>query len=396
MWRNIKLLALFNFFTDFQFHSAILVIYFAKVTGSYALAMSLFSVAMLSSAIFEVPTGIFSDKIGRKKTLSIGAFCATLAAIFTAIGGSYWMLFIGALCSGLSRSWYSGNNDAFLHDSLSESGKKENYAHYFGKTSSMFQVALMMGAVIGSILAQWSFSLIMWLSVIPQLFCLIISFFFREPHVFSKEQTNIFTHIKLSAVHLWKNKTLRLLSIRDILNFGIGESSFQFSAAFIGSVWPIWAIGFSKMISFGGAALSYWFSGKTIQKFGAYNILLCAQIYDRIVGFIAVIRPTIVSPILMGSTSIFHGVTSVANNSLMQKEFTDVQRATLGSLNSFLGNIFFALFSPILGLFADKFGPANALLMTQVVYLPVFFITWYLQKRNKKKYEHIGNRIIMR
>ena len=80
----------------------------------------------------------------------------------------------------------------------------------------------------------------------------------------------------------------------------------------------------------------------------------------------------------------------------MQKEFTDVQRATLGSLNSFLGNIFFALFSPILGLFADKFGPANALLMTQVVYLPVFFITWYLQKRNKKKYEHIGNRIIMR
>lgn len=385
MWRNIKLLGLFNFFTDFQFHSAILVIYFAKVTGSYALAMSLFSVAMLSSAIFEVPTGIFSDKIGRKKTLSIGAFCATLAAIFTAIGGSYWMLFIGALCSGLSRSWYSGNNDAFLHDSLSESGKKENFAHYFGKTSSMFQVALMMGAVIGSILAQWSFSLIMWLSVIPQLFCLIISFFFREPHVFSKEQTNIFTHIKLSAVHLWRNKTLRLLSIQDILSYGIGEASFNFSAAFINTLWPIWAIGFAKMISFGGAAVGFWFSGKIIRKIGAYKILLFTQFSNRIVALIAYVKPTVFSPILTGSLSVLYGVSSVSHTSLMQKEFTHEQRATLGSLNSFLGSIFFGLFAPILGIFADHFGPANALVMVQICSLPALFITWRLFKNHPQK-----------
>jgi len=384
MRRNIKLLALFNFFTDFQFHSAVLIIYFAQVTGSYALAMSLFSVEMLSSALFEVPTGIFSDKIGRKKTICMGAFFATLAAIFTAIGSSYWILFIGSIYSGLARSWYSGNNDAFLHDSLAELKNKEQYAHYLGKTSSMFQVALMLGAVIGSIIAQWSFPLIMWLSVIPQVCCLVISFFFTEPTVFTKEKTNIFSHIKLSAIHLWKNKTLRLLSIRDILNYGIGESSFQFSSAFIGSIWPIWAIGFSKMISFGGAAVSYWFSGKAIKKFGAYNILLCAQIYDKIVDFIAFIHPTVVSPILMGSTSIFHGVTSVAKNALMQKEFTDAQRATLGSLNSFFGNIFYALFSPLLGMFADAYGPANALLMTWVVSLPVFFITWHLRTADKK------------
>ena len=83
MHKNIKLLALFNFFTDFHLFSAILIIYFAQVTGSYALGMSLFSVAMVSSALFEVPTGVFSDYIGRKKTMILGAMCAVLSITFS-------------------------------------------------------------------------------------------------------------------------------------------------------------------------------------------------------------------------------------------------------------------------------------------------------------------------
>lgn len=79
MHKNIKLLALFNFFTDFNLYSAVLIIYFAKVTGSFALGMSLYSVTMVSSAIFEIPTGIFSDYIGRKKTIILGSICSILA-----------------------------------------------------------------------------------------------------------------------------------------------------------------------------------------------------------------------------------------------------------------------------------------------------------------------------
>ena len=59
MRKNIKLLALFNFFTDFQLYSAILVIYFAKLQVHTYWPMSLFSVAMISSAVFEVRPEFF-------------------------------------------------------------------------------------------------------------------------------------------------------------------------------------------------------------------------------------------------------------------------------------------------------------------------------------------------
>ncbi len=65
--KNVKLLILFEFLIEFRLYSAIIVIYFAAVTGSYALAMSLLSIVMISAAVFEVPTGVFSDLVGRKK-----------------------------------------------------------------------------------------------------------------------------------------------------------------------------------------------------------------------------------------------------------------------------------------------------------------------------------------
>lgn len=380
MERNIRLLSWFNFFTDFKFHSAVLVIYFARVTGTYTLAMSLFSVVSLASAVFEVPTGIYSDIIGRKNTVMFGALSAVFSAILYAVGGSYWPLFFGAVFEGLSRAWYSGNNEALLFESVAQSHSRETFAHHLGKTSSMFQLALMIGAVVGSFIAQWSFPVIMWMSVIPQAVCLALSMYLVNPGHFKKEEANIFSHIKISARHLFTNPKLRLLSLQDILRFGIGESSFQFNAAFIATLWPIWAIGLSRMISYAGAFASYWTSGRLIKKLGEYDILIFANVFTRIANFIAYGIPTVLSPILIASTSIWYGANDVAKTSLMQHEYTEKQRATLGSITSFLGSIFFGLFSPVIGVAADRFGPAAALIMVQFCMLVVLYISIQLKR----------------
>ena len=299
MQKNIRLLALFNFFTDFRLYSAILIIYFAKVTGSYALGMSLFSMAMVSTALFEVPTGIFSDYIGRKKTMILGALCSVLSVTFYAIGGNYLILFIGALFEGLQRAWYSGNNDALLYETLSTSNRKEEYDHYLGKTSSMFQVAAAVGIIVGGFIAVWSFPLVMWLSVIPQVICLIISLLIIEPVRISVQSSNIYSHLKTAIMKMWLNRKLRLLSINSVIGFAIGESAYQFRAAFVNTLWPLWAVGFSKVLSSIGAAISYWYSGKLIRKVGAFRLLLISDIYAKVINIGSVAVATIISPVLL-------------------------------------------------------------------------------------------------
>jgi MFS family permease len=382
--KNIKLLSLFNFFTDFRLYAPVAIIYFSKVSGSYALGMSVFAIVMISSALLEIPTGVFSDMIGRKKTIILGAAAAVLSITFYAIGQSFWILAIGAMLEGLSRSFYSGNNDALLHDTLAETQEEHHYGEHLGKISAMFQAALASSALIGSLLAEWSFALIMWLSVIPQVICLIISFRLVEPNVHSERSGNVFLHLQEAYSNFLRNKKLRLLSFSSILNYGFGESAFQFQSAFYQTVWPIWAIGFARALSHTLSTASYWLSGKLIKRFGGIKILMSGLTYSNTTGIIASAFPTLLSPILIASSSMFHGVSMVAENSFMQKEFTNHQRATMGSLNSFAGSIFFGIIAVLLGLTADILSPAKAFLIIMILQLSNMFIYLKLFKHDKQ------------
>src|SRR3989338_5288499 len=107
--KNIKLLTWFNFFTDFKLYAPFAIIYFSQVSGSFTLGTTIISITYISAAFFEVPTGILSDFIGRKKTLILRSLSAVLFITCYALGSSYWILVIGAILEGLSRSFYSGN-----------------------------------------------------------------------------------------------------------------------------------------------------------------------------------------------------------------------------------------------------------------------------------------------
>lgn len=377
MQKNIKLLTLFNFCNDFVFFAPIAIIYFAKVTGSYSLGMSIFSVVYISSAVFEVPTGILSDYIGRKKTMIFGSIFSILCIIFYAIGGYYWILVLGALSQGISSAFFSGNNDAFLRDTLRDMGKESEYHTYLGKTNSTFQVALGLASVIGGFLATRSFSLVVWISVFPQISCLIISFFLKEPTVRPNESGNIYVHLNNSFVHFKENYKLRLLTITSAIRFAVSESSYFLESAFVNMLWPIWGLGVFGLFQHILGATGYYFSGKFINRFGALRILFFENIINRILSFTALFYPSLLSPGLIASASFPWGAGMVAENSLLQKEFTEKQRATMGSLNSLFGSITFGIFSIILGFLGDKLGVRNALLIATIT----LFIPLYLYRK---------------
>lgn len=372
--KNIKLLSWLNFCTDFVFFAPVAILYFAHVTGSYALGMSIFSLAYVSSAIFEVPTGIVSDLVGRKKTTILGAVSSVLCVALYAAGGSYLVLAVGALLQGLSRAFYSGNNDALLHDTLRETGKENEYHTYLGKTSSMFQIALAIAAVTGGFMAARSYFLVMWASVIPQICALLISTQIVEPKILNKKSTNIYSHLFESLKYFKQNRKLRLLSIASAIKFGLGESGYFLRSAFIAELWPLWAIGVASSLANIGAAISYYFAGKVINRFKPLWVLNFEVISTRIVNLIALLFPTIVSPALMGISSLTFGVGWVALGSLLQKEFTLTQRATMGSINTLAGNLVFGVFSVLLGVLADWYGARTALIVTNVaLFAPLFF-----------------------
>jgi MFS family permease len=372
--RNIKLLSWFNFFIDFIFFAPVAVLYFAHVSGSYALGMSIFAIVHVSSAIFEVPTGIFSDMIGRKNTIVLGAFCAFFSVVCYAVGGTYMMLVFGALLEGLGRSFYSGNNDAMLHDTLAETNAQEEYHRYFGKLNGFNALGSAVVAVSGSIMASISFSFVLWISLIPRVVLVVLAIMMVEPKVHLEKSTNIFSHLGESFAVFRTSRKLRLLTIASAMRDAVYEGAYTFRTAFVASLWPLWAVGFSNMISNIGAAISFFYSGPIIDRFGYKRVLVFEIIINRIINLTALIFPTVASPALMGTTSLTYGVTTTAVKTLLQKEFTSKQRATMGSLSSLFGSFAFGFAAILLGYIGDHIGAAKTLIIAHVFILSLLLV----------------------
>src|SRR3989344_4625245 len=287
--RNIKLLNWFNFFIDFRFYYPIAILYFSQVAGSFALGKMVFGVTRISQAIFEVPTGIFSDFIGRKRTIILGAVSVLFAVFCYALGFSYWILLIGGIFEGLAFSFFSGNNEALLHDTLKEKGMEDKYSHFHGRLSGLPQVSGAISAILGGFIAFYSYSLSFWLSTVSLVICLILSLFLIEPKIISEKSTNIYIHLWEAIKLFVKNPKIRLLSFASIWAYGLGESGWLFRPAFNATLWPVWALGIPQMLGNLGAAFGFFFAGKAISKFGAKRILLFGDIYARIVNVIPLV-----------------------------------------------------------------------------------------------------------
>jgi MFS family permease len=121
------------------------------------------------------------------------------------------------------------------------------------------------------------------------------------------------------------------------------------------------------MLSNIGGAISYYISGKVIDRYKPLRVLNFEIVFNRIINLISLLFPTVASPALMSATSLTYGVGSVSMNSLMQKEFTTRQRATMSSLSSLGGSMIFGVCSVLLGYIADIFGARWALIITNLV-----------------------------
>lgn len=388
MPKNIRLLYLINVLSAFRFYTPIFVIYFAQVTGSYTLAMTIIAADSLFMGLFEIPTGVFSDLIGRKTTTILSHIASILCMAFWAIGGNYEYLLIGAFFGGLSGALTSGNDEALMYDSLKEVGIQDTYHSYYGKWGAYTLVAFGVSALLGGVIAVISFQLVFWLSVLFRFFALIISFFLHQPPQYKKVESNPYKHLGESIRTFIHNPRLRMLSLSNAISNSLTESTYQFSPVFVNMLWPLWAVGVMKSSTNFLNAFSYFISSKVINKFKAFNALVGQFIISRVILIIAYAFPTIASPALMVSTSLIYGIGQVSQKTLLQKEFSDHQRATMGSLDSLLTSIFFTTTSVLVGYFADIFGPRNILLLGEILLIPVLFIYWRLFLHNKRVVEN--------
>ncbi len=131
------------------------------VVGGYA----------LTQALFQVPFGLMSDKIGRKKTLLIGLLIFIVGSIISALSTHIYMLLLGRFLQG------AGAIGSVVSAMIADLVKEEERAHAMaimgGTIALSFAVAMIVAPIVGG---NWGIDKLFWLTAILSIMAIGILF----------------------------------------------------------------------------------------------------------------------------------------------------------------------------------------------------------------------------
>jgi len=180
MNRNISLYPYFQFFRNLLFWQAIWFLYFESVvTASEAILLA--AIVSLSTVILEVPSGYFSDYVGRRPTLLIG-MAASVAGCLLLFGSTSFALFaLAQVLIGVGNAFVSGTDNALLYDSLNHLDRQDEVVEHEVRAWRFSYAALAISAVVGGYLSFEGFKPAYLITAIALFAGLVITFLFREP-----------------------------------------------------------------------------------------------------------------------------------------------------------------------------------------------------------------------
>jgi MFS family permease len=108
--------------------------------------------------LFEVPTGIVADTVGRRRSYLLGTLTLTgstlLYVLLWQIEAPFWAWAVASLLIGLGFTFFSGAVEAWLVDALKATGFKGEMESVFGRGQVVTGVAMLTGSVGGGFIAQ--------------------------------------------------------------------------------------------------------------------------------------------------------------------------------------------------------------------------------------------------
>jgi MFS family permease len=368
--RNIKVIYALAFFHTFMLIVPVLVPFFQSKGLSLAEVFYLQAVYAAAIVLLEAPSGYFADVMGRRLALIAGAAAHGLGYLWLNFADDFFSLIIFELILGFAMSMLSGADLALLYDS-EKALAQEDQEHAPGVAHLVFtkSIAEGSGALLGGVLAMWSFDLMVLMQSLTAWICLALALLITEPPQENDDSTDT-TDKKRNVVsfkEIWQHvakgdPVLRLVFIAlpmyNLVSINVTWlvqpywDNMGLSLALFGALWCAQSITVAIATQCGFALE---------KKKGAVFALLVIGILPMAGVFgMAMIGGWI--GLALGFVLFFcRGLYQVILVNALNRRIPGKFRATVNSLNSLLFRFGFIVTGHGLGFVADHYGLSAAL-----------------------------------
>lgn len=104
--------------------------------------------------LFELPTGYFADRCGRKRSLVLSEALACFEFLILVFAHHFWQFALMVVIAAISQSFSSGAKNALLYDSLLSAGMEQDYERALVRLNVVDLAATILAAIGGGLLAS--------------------------------------------------------------------------------------------------------------------------------------------------------------------------------------------------------------------------------------------------
>ncbi len=320
--------------------------------------LSLQSIYSITCALMEVPSGYFSDKLGRRKTMIFGCLFYLIAYLFFTFGMGFWQIGIGELFWGIGVSFLSGTDSALLFESLRVNKRLGDYKKIEGKAVSIGNMSEASAGIVGGLLASFMIELPMYVQCLVTLSVLIYSFRLRDTFEASQRKTSFAHDFKKLIFHKIKRNPRLFWTLISSAIFGLTTLSFAWMAQ------PLFLHHNIPIKWFG---ILWTLLNLTVALGSRFAHLLDAILSSHLI-FTLILLVFSVATYLTGWLDnlwglggilflvyLFRGIGTPLYRAFILEYSDDYDRATLLSIRNLIIRVFFGLSSFFLGIICDQY-----------------------------------------
>lgn len=392
---------LYGFLINQRFFEPFILLIFLHNKGlSYTQIGTLYSIRFILRTLFEVPSGIAADAMGRRGTMLFSYGFYMLSFLGYYFSKSFLWLIIPTVLYSMGDAFRTGTHKAMIFEYLKINGWQDQKVNYYGHTRSWAQVGSAISSLIaaGLILLSNNYNSVFLYSLIPY----IIGFLLLVSYPKSLNGTRIDSNLNLKQIILLIIKESysaigRIINLRLILNVALFRGFFSASKDYLqilissaAIALPIFLlsdhsekeitavrIGIIYFLLYLLTATASRITGRLNSMFkstNAYlNTLLLIGIFAGIAaGFFFDSEMIFIAIIMFVLIIVIENFRRPAGVAAIAGIFEENILASVLSVESQISSIIGAILSLGIGFFADLIGPGYAISCASVILLLLF------------------------
>ncbi len=394
---------LYGFLKNLRFYEAFLILFFLEKGVDYIKIGLLYSVREITIMLFEIPSGLVADAVGRKKTLMAAFFVYILSFITFYFSNHFGLLLLAMLLFALADAFRSGIHKAMIFQYLDVRGRKRQKADYYGHTRSWSQTGSAIAALAagGMVFYSGSYRIIFLLSAIPYFLDMLLIWSYPDNlNGVLGERGETAIRAKFKAV--WKAIVLSIRNfnlLRILASLSLHTGFYKAVKDYIQPVIVSFAVALPWLVSISGKKKSAVLVGGIyfiLYLLTAFTSRSSGKFLERFTHFSRPMNGTLLVAVLLGmaaglfyiggfyALSIVAFVLIMLNENLRKpigvafvtEESEDKAAASVLSVQSQAQSFFAAVFSFVIGWGAQLGGPGTGILMGTGMLLLLIPLSW--------------------